>query len=104
MSPPSRTSLAASPILSTFVPTSLVIGPCPISARRRLYPMHQRSRANLRSSKAVIIVHGVAGDWPSELRQQGLSGVRIAADRGFRVLSKGSSAFDSVEDWVVRIL
>ena len=63
--------------------------------------MHQRSRANVRSSKAVIIVHGGAGDWPSELRKQGLSGVRIAADRGFRVLSKGSSALDSVEAGIV---
>src|SRR5438477_9901111 len=63
--------------------------------------MHQRSGANVRPSKLVIIVHGGAGDWPSKLHKQGLSGVGIAADRGFRILSKGGSALDAVEAAIV---
>jgi len=63
--------------------------------------MHQRSGANVRPSKIVIIVHGGAGDWPSKLHKQGLSGVRIAAGRGFRILSKGGSALDAVEAAIV---
>src|SRR5437899_13090852 len=88
MSTPSRTSLAASLILSTLVPISLVISCCPPLARGRLYPIHQCRRATVRSSKPIIIVHGGTGDWPSELHKRGLAGVRIAADRGFRILSK----------------
>ena len=63
--------------------------------------MHQRSGANVRPSKIVIIVHGGAGDWPSKLHKQGLSGVGIAADRGFRILSKEGSALDAVEAAIV---
>jgi len=63
--------------------------------------MPQRSGANVRPSKLVIIVHGGAGDWPSKLHKQGLSGVGIAADRGFRILSKGGSALDAVEAAIV---
>jgi len=63
--------------------------------------MHQRSGANVRPSELVIIVHGGAGDWPSKLHKQGLSGVGIAADRGFRILSKGGSAVDAVEAAIV---
>src|SRR5438093_8902710 len=63
--------------------------------------MHQRSRAKVLPSKPIIIVHGGAGDWPSKLHKQGLSGVRIAADRGFRILSKGGSALDAVEAAIV---
>ena len=55
----------------------------------------------VRSSKPVIIVHGGAGDWPSKLHKQGLGGVRIAADRGFRILSKSGSALDAVEAAIV---
>jgi len=55
----------------------------------------------VRSSKPIIIVHGGAGDWPSELHKQGLTGVRIAADRGFRILSKRGSALDAVEAAIV---
>ena len=55
----------------------------------------------MRSSKPIIIVHGGAGDWPSELHKQGLTGVRIAADRGFRILSKRGSALDAVEAAIV---
>ena len=63
--------------------------------------MHQRSGANVRPFKPIIIVHGGAGDWPSKLHKQGLSGVRIAAGRGFRILSKGGSALDAVEAAIV---
>jgi len=55
----------------------------------------------VRSSQPVIIVHGGAGDWPSELHKRGLSGVRIASDRGFRILSKGGSALDAVEAGII---
>ena len=55
----------------------------------------------MRSSQPVIIVHGGAGDWPSELHKRGLSGVRIASDRGFRILSKGGSALDAVEAGII---
>src|SRR5437016_12744593 len=65
--------------------------------------MHQRSGANVRPSKIVIIVHGGAGDWPSKLHKRGLTGVRIAADRGFRILSKSGSALDAVEAAIVAI-
>src|SRR5207245_8643957 len=57
--------------------------------------------AIVRSSKPIIIVHGGAGDWPSELHKRGLAGVRIAADRGFRILSKSGSALDAVEAAIV---
>lgn len=49
----------------------------------------------------VIVVHGGAGDWPSALHKQGWSGVRAAADRGFRILSRGGSAVDAVEAAIV---
>src|SRR5437899_8308514 len=62
--------------------------------------MHYRS-AKVRPPKPIIIVHGGAGDWPSELHKQGLRGVRIAAHRGFRVLSKQGSALDAVEAAIV---
>jgi len=55
----------------------------------------------VRSSKPIIIVHGGAGDWPSELHKRGLAGVRIAADRGFRILSKSGSALDAIEAAIV---
>jgi len=57
----------------------------------------------MKHSKPVIIVHGGAGDWPSELHKQGLNGVRIASDRGFRVLSRGGSALDAVQAAIVTI-
>src|SRR5207247_8566968 len=97
MSPPSRTSLAASLRLSTLVPISLVISCCPPLARGRLYPIHQCRRAIVRSSKPIIIVHGGAGDWPSELHNRGLTGVRKAADCGFRILSKSPSTLDPLQ-------
>src|SRR6266480_728994 len=101
MSPPSSTSLAASLILSTLVPISLVISRCSPLARGRLYPIHQCRPAIVRSSKPIIIVHGGAGDWPSELHKRGLTGVRNAADRGFSILSKRGSALDAVEAAIV---
>jgi beta-aspartyl-peptidase (threonine type) len=55
----------------------------------------------VRISKPIIIVHGGAGDWPSKFHKRGLGGVRIAADRGFRILSKSGSALDAVEAAIV---
>jgi L-asparaginase / beta-aspartyl-peptidase len=55
----------------------------------------------MKPAKPVIVVHGGAGDWPSELHKQGLNGVRVAADRGFRVLSRGRSALDAVQAAIV---
>lgn len=57
----------------------------------------------MRHPKPVIIVHGGAGDWSSELHEQGLNGVRKAADRGFRILSSGGSALDAVEVAIVSL-
>lgn len=57
----------------------------------------------MRQPKPIIVVHGGAGDWPSELHEQGLKGVRKAADRGFRILSGGSSALDAVESAIVSL-
>jgi beta-aspartyl-peptidase (threonine type) len=57
----------------------------------------------MRRPKPVIIVHGGAGDWPSELHKQGLGGVRKAADRGFLILSSGGSALDAVEAAIVSL-
>jgi L-asparaginase / beta-aspartyl-peptidase len=55
----------------------------------------------MRHTKPVIIVHGGAGDWPSQFRKRGLRGVSIAADRGFRMLSRGGAALDAVEGAIV---
>jgi len=57
----------------------------------------------MRQSRPIIIVHGGAGDWPSKLHKRGLSGVRRAADRGFRKLSSGGSALDAVEVAIVSL-
>ena len=55
----------------------------------------------MRRTKHVVVVHGGAGDWPSQLHKRGLRGVRIAADRGFRILSRGGSSLDAVEAAIV---
>lgn len=52
-------------------------------------------------TKPVVIVHGGAGDWPSQFHKQGLSGVGTAADRAFHRLSRGGSALDAVEAAIV---
>ena len=57
----------------------------------------------MRQSKPIIIVHGGAGDWPSELHKRGLNGVRKAGDRGFRILSSGGSALDAVQVAIVSL-
>jgi len=57
----------------------------------------------MRRSKPIIIVHGGAGDWPSDLHKTGLNGVRKAADRGFRILSGGGSALDAVQGAIVSL-
>jgi isoaspartyl peptidase/L-asparaginase-like protein (Ntn-hydrolase superfamily) len=57
----------------------------------------------MRHSRPIIIIHGGAGDWPSELHKRGLNGVRKAADRGFRILSSGGSALDAVQVSIVSL-
>jgi beta-aspartyl-peptidase (threonine type) len=52
-------------------------------------------------SKPVIVVHGGAGDWPSDLHKQALLGVKIAVDHGFRVLAQGRSGIDAVQAAIV---
>lgn len=55
----------------------------------------------MKSTKPIIVVHGGAGDWPTLLHKQGLAGVKAAADEGFKVLIKGGSAIDAVEEAIV---
>lgn len=55
----------------------------------------------MRRTKPVVLVHGGAGDWPSQLQRSGLRGVAIAAHRSFRILSRGGSALDAVEAAIV---
>src|SRR5690242_2811504 len=88
-------------ISSPLTPTSLVIGAGPFPARTLISNKSTLRLANMKPSEPVIIVHGGAGDWPSEVHKQGLNGVRVAADRGFRVLSRGGSALDAVQAAVV---
>ena len=57
----------------------------------------------MRQTKPIIIVHGGAGDWPSELHKRGLNGLRKATDRGFRILFGGGSALDAVEAAIVSL-
>ena len=53
--------------------------------------------------KRAIIVHGGAGDWPRSLHRSALKGVRHAADLGFKVLDRGGSAMNAVEEAVVSL-
>lgn len=55
----------------------------------------------MKSHEPVIIVHGGAGEWPTKLHTSGLTGVRIAADHGFEMLSGGGTALDAVEAAIV---
>src|SRR5216683_7182184 len=104
MRPPSRMSFAASSISSMLVPTILVISPPGGILFGDAYIQSiSDARANMRQSKSIVIVHGGAGDWPSELHKRGLNGVRRAADRGFRILSSGGSALDAVQVAIVSL-
>jgi beta-aspartyl-peptidase (threonine type) len=84
-----------------LIPKSLVISGLSIVVNDAYIQYIIGPRANMDSSKPVIIVHGGAGDWPSELHNQGLNGVRVAADRGFRTISRGGSALDAVQAAIV---
>src|SRR5258708_7224641 len=87
-----------------LIPTILVISAPGLSSVGTPYIQFiNGARANMRQSKPVILVHGGAGDWPSELHKRGLNGVRKAADRGFRMLSSGGSALDAVEVTIVSL-
>ena len=52
---------------------------------------------------STIIVHGGAGDWPKSKQAAGLSGVRQAATRGFRLLQQGKSSIKAVEAAVMEM-
>ena len=49
----------------------------------------------------VLVVHGGAGAIPDDMVEAHLRGVRNAADVGWRVLERGGSALDAVEEAVV---
>ena len=51
----------------------------------------------------TIIVHGGAGEWPKSKQAAGLSGVRLAATRGFRLLQQGQSSIKAVEAAVMEM-
>src|SRR6266700_4078913 len=68
---------------------------------RRLYSIQAPSGPPLKLHNPVIVVHGGAGDWPLKLHKPALSGVRTAADLGFKVLRDNGSALDAVEAAVV---
>lgn len=50
--------------------------------------------------KAVIVVHGGAGNWQPERSQAGIEGVKRAAKTGFGILKDGGDAVDSVMEAV----
>lgn len=50
--------------------------------------------------RPVIAVHGGAGTWQPERSRSGLVGVKRAAEAGFKVLIRGGSALDAVEEAV----
>src|SRR5260370_25767139 len=99
MRPPSRMSFAASSISSMLVPTILVISPPGGILFGDAYIQSiSNARANMRHAKAIVIVHGGAGDWPSDLHKRGLNGVRRADDRGFRLLAHGCTSLAALHD------
>ena len=49
----------------------------------------------------VLVVHGGAWDIPDDMVEAHLNGVRIACTAGWRVLERGGSALDAVEEAVV---
>ena len=51
----------------------------------------------------VIIVHGGCGEWPTELKESALTGVKDAALKGHAVLSGTGSAMDAVEAAVIAL-
>jgi L-asparaginase / beta-aspartyl-peptidase len=59
------------------------------------------SGPSLTSHNPIAIVHGGAGDWPTELHKAALAGVGKAAGIGFEILREKGSALDAVEAAVV---
>ena len=53
------------------------------------------------SSNPVLVVHGGAWAIPDDMVQAHLNGVRNAAAAGWRVLERGGTALDAVEEAVV---
>lgn len=54
-------------------------------------------------ARPTIIVHGGAGDWPKEKQAVGLTGVRYAATKGFKLLQQGRSSLKAVEAAVIEM-
>lgn len=54
-------------------------------------------------TKPTIIVHGGAGNWPTDKHPKALSGVRRAAENGYAVLQKGGGAIDAVEEAIIAL-
>ena len=52
-------------------------------------------------TKPVLVVHGGAWDIPDDMVEPHLNGVRNAAAAGWRVLERGGSALDAVEEAIV---
>jgi len=52
---------------------------------------------------STIIVHSGAGEWPRSKQAAGLSGVREAATRGFKLLQQGKSSVKAVEAAVMEM-
>src|SRR2546428_8885136 len=54
-------------------------------------------------TRPTIIVHGGAGNWPSDKRARALRGVRQAAENGFGSLQEGGGALEAVENAIVSL-
>src|SRR5881296_886696 len=54
-------------------------------------------------TRPTVIVHGGAGNWPSDKRARALGGVRQAAENGFAILQGGGDALDAVEKAIVSL-
>lgn len=59
------------------------------------------SEIDMRAKAPVIVVHGGAGTWQPERREQGIRGVERAAETGFEILKRGGTSLDAVEQAVV---
>src|SRR5437899_4667176 len=54
-------------------------------------------------TRPTIVVHGGAGNWPSDKRARALRGVRQAAENGFAILKQGGGALSAVEKAILSL-
>ena len=54
-------------------------------------------------TRPTIVVHGGAGNWPSDKRARALRGVRKAAENGFAILKQGGGALSAVEKAILSL-